>query len=126
MKSKKFNSKSPELLAPAGDFECLTAAINAGADAVYLGLEEFNMRARAKNFKISDFSEIKKICKSKKVKLYLTLNTIVYDSELKKIENPRCAVSALARGGSEQCRFGYEIEEESPYQCEKGLCDERY
>jgi putative protease len=86
MKSKKPNSKSPELLAPAGDFECLTAAINAGADAVYLGLEDFNMRARAKNFKISDLPEIKKICKSKKVRLYLTLNTIVYDSELKRIE----------------------------------------
>ena len=76
-----------ELLAPAGDFECLTAAIEAGADAVYLGLEDFNMRARAKNFKINDLPKIKKICKSKKVKLYLTLNTIVYDSELKKIEN---------------------------------------
>ena len=50
-----------ELLAPAGDFECLTAAINAGADAVYFGLEEFNMRARAKNFKISDLPKTKKI-----------------------------------------------------------------
>ena len=86
MKNKKPNSKSPELLAPVGDFECLAAAVNAGADAVYLGLEDFNMRARAKNFNISDFPKIKKICKSKKVKIYLTLNTLVYDSELKKIE----------------------------------------
>ena len=43
-----------ELLAPAGDFECLVAAINAGCDSVYFGLQDFNMRARAKNFKISD------------------------------------------------------------------------
>lgn len=78
-----------ELLAPAGDFECLMAAVNAGADAVYLGLENFNMRARAKNFKISDLSKIKKMAnqnKNKKVKLYLTLNTIIYDNEIKEIE----------------------------------------
>ena len=74
-----------ELLAPAGDFECLVAAINAGADAIYFGLQEFNMRARAKNFKISDLPKIKKIV-GNKVKLYLTLNTIIYDSELKKAE----------------------------------------
>jgi len=86
MKPKK---SKIELLAPAGDFECLTAAINAGADAVYLGLQDFNMRARARNFKLSDLPEISKICKSKekKIRLYLTLNTIVYDSELKKIED---------------------------------------
>jgi putative protease len=84
MKSKKHKI---ELLAPAGDFECLTAAINAGCDSVYLGLENFNMRARAKNFKQSDLPKISKLCKSKKIKIYLTLNTIAYDSELKKIEN---------------------------------------
>lgn len=82
----------PELLAPAGDFECLVAAINAGCDAVYLGLQDFNMRARAKNFKISDLPKISKICKenkknNKKIRLYLTLNTIIYDNELKKAEN---------------------------------------
>ncbi|MDD5191620.1 MAG: U32 family peptidase [Candidatus Nanoarchaeia archaeon] len=75
-----------ELLAPAGDFECLMAAVNAGADAVYLGLENFNMRARARNFKLSDLPRVSKICKPKKIKLYLTLNIIVYDSELKKVE----------------------------------------
>lgn len=78
-----------ELLAPAGDFECLVAAINAGCDAVYFGLQDFNMRSRAKNFKTSDLKKIKEICeknKSKKIKRYLTLNTIIYDSELKKLE----------------------------------------
>ncbi len=79
-----------ELLAPAGDFECLTAAINAGADAVYFGLKEFNMRQRAKNFNLTDLKKIKEICekvKTKKIKRYLTLNTIIYDNELKKVEN---------------------------------------
>jgi len=92
MKPKKPDSKSHkiELLAPAGDFECLTAAINAGADAVYFGLQDFNMRARAKNFKISDLKKISDICKQKRkkpIKIYLTLNTIIYDNETKKIEN---------------------------------------
>jgi putative protease len=79
-----------ELLAPAGDFECLTAAIDAGADAVYFGLKEFNMRQRAKNFNLKDLKKIKAICeknKTKKIKRYLTLNTIIYDNELKKVEN---------------------------------------
>ena len=75
-----------ELLAPAGDIECLVTAINAGADAVYFGLKEFNMRARSPNFSISDLAKIKRLADNKKVKLYLTLNTIVYDSELKKAE----------------------------------------
>ncbi len=84
----KSNSKSKyKLLAPAGDYECLIAAVNAGADAIYFGLQEFNMRARAKNFKISDLPKIRKITKEKNIKLYLTLNTIIYDNELKKLES---------------------------------------
>ncbi len=78
--------KKYELLAPAGDFSMLTAAVNAGADAVYFGLKEFSMRAKAGNFTIKDLDEIEKICKSKSVKKYLTLNTIIYNSELKTIE----------------------------------------
>ena len=75
-----------ELLAPAGDFSMLSAAVNAGADAVYFGLQDFSMRATAKNFKIEDLDEIARICKPRKVKRYLTLNTIIYSNELKKIE----------------------------------------
>ncbi|MCK9568097.1 U32 family peptidase [Candidatus Pacearchaeota archaeon] len=75
-----------ELLAPAGDFSMLSAAVNAGADAVYFGLKEFSMRAAARNFTIADLEEIENICKPKKVKRYLTLNTIIYNDELKKIE----------------------------------------
>lgn len=78
-----------ELLAPAGDFASLAAAVNAGADAVYFGLKDFNMRDNARNFLISDLSTIRKTCNSgkKKVKMYLTLNTIIYDSEIGKIES---------------------------------------
>jgi putative protease len=75
-----------ELLAPAGDFSMLIAAVNAGADAVYFGLKEFSMRANAKNFKIQDLEKINKICNKKNIKKYLTLNTIIYDKEIKKIE----------------------------------------
>jgi len=78
--------KQYELLAPAGDFSMLSAAVNAGADAVYFGLNEFSMRAAAKNFQIKDLEEIQKICKPRKVKRYLTLNTIIYNDELKRIE----------------------------------------
>lgn len=75
-----------ELLAPAGDFSMLAAAVNAGADAVYFGLKEFSMRTNAGNFSIKDLDEISKICKPKNVKRYLTLNTIIYNNELKRIE----------------------------------------
>ncbi len=75
-----------ELLAPAGDFPSLIAARDSGADAVYFGLKEFNMRDSAKNFEASDLDKISKIC-GKKVKKYLTLNTITYDYELKKLEH---------------------------------------
>ncbi len=76
-----------ELLAPAGDFSMLSAAVNAGADAVYFGLKEFSMRQNAGNFTIKDLDEIESICKSKKIKRYLTLNTIIYNSELKEVED---------------------------------------
>ena len=79
--------KKIELLSPAGDFECLVAAINAGANAVYFGLQDLNMRSRAKNFKITDLPKITNLCKPKKIKKYLTLNTIIYDNELTKAEN---------------------------------------
>lgn len=72
----------PELMAPAGDFISLRAAINAGADAVYFGVASINMRSNAKNFLIEDIEEISQICHENNVKAYLALNTIIYDSEL--------------------------------------------
>jgi U32 family peptidase len=77
-----------ELMAPAGDFSTLVAACKAGADAVYFGVQTFSMRSGKKNFRISDLQKIRKICNSysRKPKMYLTLNTIVYDKELKAAE----------------------------------------
>ncbi len=77
-----------ELMAPVGDFSTLVSACNAGADAVYFGVGDFSMRAGKKNFKITELKKIKKICESypRKPKIYLTLNTIIYEEELKKVE----------------------------------------
>jgi U32 family peptidase len=75
-----------ELLAPAGSFPSLIAAIEAGADAIYFGLNEFNMRSSAKNFSLRDLTRINKLC-GKKVKKYLTLNIIIYENEIKKLES---------------------------------------
>ncbi len=79
---------SYELLAPVGDFKNLYAAVEAGADAVYFGIKEFNMRASAKNFDVRDLKKVRRICNEspRKPKMYLTLNTVVYDGELKKLE----------------------------------------
>lgn len=72
-----------ELMAPAGNFESLQAALDNGADSVYFGVEQLNMRARASiNFTLEDLSEISKRCKAKNVRTYLTLNTIIYDHDL--------------------------------------------
>ncbi len=72
----------PELLAPAGDFECLVAAVEAGADAVYVGGKRFGARAYAKNFDIDELSRAVGYCHLHGAKLYVTLNTLVEDSEL--------------------------------------------
>src|ERR1035437_6436700 len=72
-----------ELMAPAGSFESLTAAIQGGADAVYFGNEQLNMRARSNsNFVFDDLPKIVEICKANNLKSYLTLNTIVYDHDI--------------------------------------------
>ena len=75
-----------ELLAPAGDFPMLVTAVKAGADSVYFGLKEFSMRQNARNFTIKDLDKIERICKPRKIKRYLTLNVIIYDNEIKKID----------------------------------------
>ena len=80
--------KKYELLAPAGNFSMLVAAVNAGADAIYFGLQKYGMRANAQNFEIKDLDKMREICNSSKgkVKMYVTLNTIVYDEELKDLD----------------------------------------
>ncbi len=72
-----------ELMAPAGNFESLQAALDNGADSIYFGVEQLNMRARASiNFTLDDLQEISTRCSAKNVRTYLTLNTIIYDHDL--------------------------------------------
>ncbi|MCG8476480.1 MAG: U32 family peptidase, partial [Cytophagales bacterium] len=82
------NKRNIELMAPAGGFEQLRAAIQGGCDSVYFGVEQLNMRARATmNFTIDDLEEIASICREHKIKSYLTLNTIVYDHDLSLMQS---------------------------------------
>jgi putative protease len=76
-----------ELMAPAGSFESLQAALDNGADSIYFGVEQLNMRARASiNFTMDDLKEISARCKAKNVRTYLTLNTIIYDHDLSVVK----------------------------------------
>ena len=72
-----------ELLSPAGSFDCIQAAINAGADAIYFGVEQLNMRTRSSNpFSISDIKEVSTLCKSSGIRAYITLNTVMYEHDM--------------------------------------------
>ena len=74
-------------MSPAGDFTAMQAALDNGADSIYFGVEQLNMRARASmNFTIDDLPEISRRCAEKGVRTYLTLNTIVYDHDLSIIK----------------------------------------
>jgi len=74
-----------ELLSPVQDFVSLKAAIDAGADAVYFGVKELNMRIGAKNFELKDVHKVIEMCHKNKVKAYFTLNTVIYDSEIGRV-----------------------------------------
>ena len=75
----------PELMAPAGDFISLSAALQSGADAVYFGLKGSNMRAGAKNFEVSELSKVVRECGKYNARCYLTLNTIYFDNEQSQV-----------------------------------------
>ena len=81
------SSSQLELMSPAGNFECLTAAIQGGANAVYFGVGKLNMRARsANNFQLSDLQKIANICQQEGLRSYLTVNTVLYDNELPEMQ----------------------------------------
>ncbi|MDE6832368.1 MAG: U32 family peptidase, partial [Muribaculaceae bacterium] len=89
--------KQFEVMAPVGSYESLYAAIDAGADAVYFGVEGLNMRARSSaNFTLDDLRNIASICDSHGVKSYLTVNTIIYDGEIEKCH---AIIDAVAQSG---------------------------
>ena len=79
--------KDIEIMAPAGSYESLMAAIQGGADSVYFGAEQLNMRANStNNFTLNDLKNIAAICREKGVKSYLTVNVVVYDHEIGQMQ----------------------------------------
>lgn len=75
-----------DLMAPVGSYESLMAAIQAGSNSIYFGIEQLNMRARSSNnFTFDDLRNIVSICEEHNVKTYLTVNTIIYDEEMEKM-----------------------------------------
>lgn len=98
MKNKTI--KKPEVLSPAGDYERLVAAVDYGADAVYLGANEFGMRSSANNFTFEQLKDAVEYSHSKNVKVYLTANTVPLNEEitefpkfLKQVE--QCGIDAI-------------------------------
>ena len=90
-------SPRPELLAPAGDWDCVRAAIENGADAVYFGLDcGFNARARAHNFPVAELPAVLELLHSRGVKGYVTLNTLAFPGELPQVEK---LIAEAARAG---------------------------
>lgn len=80
----RISRKEIELMAPVGSYESLMAAIQAGADSVYFGVEQLNMRAKStNNFTLGDLENIVKICKENNIKSYLVVNTIIYDHDIR-------------------------------------------
>ena len=77
----------PDLLAPAGDWECAKAAVENGADAIYFGLEKFNARMRAHNFTEADLPKLMEFLHRRGVKGYVTFNTLVFENELSDARN---------------------------------------
>src|SRR6266705_3587926 len=76
----------PELLAPAGDWECAKAAVENGADAIYFGLDKFNARMRAQNFTEGDLPKLMEFLHRRGVKGYVTFNTLVFENEMAEAE----------------------------------------
>ena len=104
-------NKTIEIMAPAGSWESLRAAIQGGANSVYFGIEQLNMRARSSNnFTLKDLTEIAELCSKKNIKTYVTLNTIIYDHDLilmKKIVNTAKQAGITAIIASDQAVISY-------------------
>lgn len=81
------NKKIPELLVPAGNLKTLKYAVEYGADAVYIGGKKFNLRSLGDNFSVSELEEAAAYCHARKVKTYLTLNSIIFESEIPQLKD---------------------------------------
>src|SRR5438046_10044359 len=86
----------PELLAPAGDWECAKAAVENEADAIYFGLEKFNARMRARNFTEADLPKLMEFLHRRGVKGYVTFNTLVFADEMAGAE--QCLRAIISAG----------------------------
>ncbi|WGV23968.1 U32 family peptidase [Halotia branconii] len=84
----------PELLAPAGNWECAKAAVENGADAIYFGLDKFNARMRAQNFTESDLPQLMQFLHHRGVKGYVTVNTLIFPKELAQAQQYLCTIIA--------------------------------
>jgi len=104
-----------EIMAPAGSWESLTAALKAGANSIYFGVEQLNMRSRAaNNFKLAELPKIVKLCNKKNVKTYLTVNIVLYDHEeklMKKIIDAAkdAGVTAVIAGDIAVIQYAHEV-----------------
>ena len=81
-------AKDIEIMAPVGSYEMLRAAIQGGANSVYFGIAQLNMRSKSsKNFTLEDLKEIASICREQNIRTYITLNTIIYDHEIEQMKS---------------------------------------
>jgi putative protease len=104
-------NRTIEIMAPAGSWQSLQAAIQGGANSVYFGIEQLNMRAKSSNnFTLKDLVEIAEFCNNKNIKTYITLNTIIYDHDLilmKKIVDKAKQTGITAIIASDQAVISY-------------------
>ena len=112
------NRKDFEIMAPVGSWESLAAALSAGADAVYFGIEGLNMRSRSSaNFTADNMVEIVNICAEKGVKTYLTVNTVIYGEDLEKMRHiimraKEAGISAIIASDMAAILYAREIDQE--------------
>jgi putative protease len=104
-------NRTIEIMAPAGSWQSLQAAIQGGTNSVYFGIEQLNMRAKSSiNFTLKDLVEIAELCNKKNIKTYITLNTIIYDHDLilmKKIVDTAKQAGITAIIASDQAVISY-------------------
>ncbi len=109
--ARRMKNRTIEIMAPAGSWQSLQAAIQGGANSVYFGIEQLNMRAKSSNnFTLKDLVEIAELCNKKNIKSYITLNTIIYDHDLilmKKIVDTAKQTGITAIIASDQAVISY-------------------
>ncbi|MBQ8434886.1 MAG: U32 family peptidase, partial [Oscillospiraceae bacterium] len=99
-----------EILAPAGSMESLVAAVNCGANAVYIGGKSFSARQNAANFEETELKEAADFCHLRNVKLYLTVNTIILDNQINEFSEfikmaAKCGIDAFIVQDTGACRI---------------------